>query len=315
MEILERLRQRRVKLEKASRDIRGKVRFNTVDLNYALDAKIGCVDGGLVVKSLQGIDIIFARAVGVVYNYKNGKLVSVDYFPSAYVEPDMIYSDDSREESSKLSSIFRLEKEIGLANHMLDSVDYLLLDGSLFPQPGDKPSGVLLERYEQLVESYEELMGKAIEKEVGLIGVVEDSRGKRFARSLGLDFVDAVLLGMSMKYGEYTDPISYTDDPEHHFILKDFDRSLVDRVKVSYIKCAPEDVSLRIEFLNNKPLQDVANLIFSLSFGSSDYGYPSIILEADARAKIREEEILHWYNLISSIGGETTIARRNRRLI
>lgn len=41
------------------------------------EMKIAGVDGGLVKRSLHGIDIMLLRAVGVIFQYKNGKLSSL----------------------------------------------------------------------------------------------------------------------------------------------------------------------------------------------------------------------------------------------
>jgi len=49
--------------------------------------KIAGIDGGVVKKSLHGVDLRLSRAVGVVFSYSKNKLEKVEYHPSPFPTP------------------------------------------------------------------------------------------------------------------------------------------------------------------------------------------------------------------------------------
>ncbi|MDI6806380.1 MAG: hypothetical protein QMD14_01020, partial [Candidatus Aenigmarchaeota archaeon] len=61
--------------------------ITTVERLELQKLKIAGVDGGLVKKSLHGVDIRLSRAIGVIFNYSKNKLEKVEYHPSPLPTP------------------------------------------------------------------------------------------------------------------------------------------------------------------------------------------------------------------------------------
>ena len=308
MDFIERISKRVNEIKQAGKEVRNRVKIARAD-EIVLNGSICAVDGGLAVIRAHGFDICISRAIGVKYTFDSGNLSDVEYYPDAYVEPDITYFEHDIQDSSKLENLERLKKEISTGLKVGKDCDLLLMDGSLFPQPQDK---VESDDYQDLLGKYEKLVGRQ-----NTVGVVEDTRSKRYARLLGYEMLDTVLLGHALSWAEYTSPVRYTEDPKKHFILKDFDPRVVEKVSVFYIKPAPYDTALRVEFNNTMDVEKLANTIFTLAKSSGDYGYPSIILEADARAKIKQVEVRRVYqDIIDAVMDSSVMQfRRERRLV
>ncbi len=307
MDYIERIAERIREMQKIADELGSKIPREKAS-PVALSGKFCGVDGGLAVIRLHGFDVCLHRAIGVVFEYKADKLVSVDYFPDAYISPDIETFEYDQDSSNKLASLARMLGEIETGLSLSKKCDLVFMDGSLFPQPQDK---IESELYYKVVENAERLIRSG-----NVVGIVEDSRGKRISSMYGVNAIDTVLLGRIMKPGEFTVPVEYSDNPRNHFILRDFSEDTVKSVKVFYIKTSPFDVALRVEFPDTLDYKDLADIVYSLSRGSGFYGYPSILLEADARAKIKEIEVNNVLEDLSRFVGDPEIMRlrRNRRL-
>jgi len=106
------------------------------------DIRIVGVDGGIVKKSLHGFESILARAAGVCFCYKEGKVDKVEYFPSRFPTPmPFIFDILSELEFFHSNSIIRQAIEIETAIKCIKKLkpDLLLLHGSIIPHYSDKP--------------------------------------------------------------------------------------------------------------------------------------------------------------------------------
>ncbi|MFX1450236.1 MAG: hypothetical protein ACFFCM_05310, partial [Promethearchaeota archaeon] len=115
--------------------------------------------------------------------------------------------------------------------------------------------------------------------------------------------------------------MSYSDSPENHNILKDFDKKLIEKFKIFYLKSVPYDFPMRIEFLslNSSPISTankISAALLPLACHHVEFAVPSILIEADARAKLMDSDMDILYDLlIQKIGLNTNYLkmRRNRR--
>ncbi len=287
----------------------------------SVNGKIASVDGGLLAQEMHGADVVIARAAAAVFEYKNSRLVSHEYFPNAFPEPDydIKIGLDEREIMS-FRSLFRLRKEIECAISVLESrkPTYLMMDGSLLPLTADKPleeSDVFYE-YQKVVGLYKKLYSSANENGCRLLGVIKDSRSKRFTdisrTVVDVHSSDTFFLNHLLKSGERTFSFKYTSDVKKHPITRDFGTDAAG-INAMYVKPVKEDVPLRVEFINQE-YDEIASLVYSLSKINKNYAYPAILIEADLRAALDPIELERaMKSLAMHTGMRIAPLRRNSR--
>ncbi len=251
--------------------ISGELEENVVNKVTKIDvnADIGGVDGGLLFKSLHGIDIIVCRGVGAIFSYRKGKLLSSKVFDGGI--QFYISETESDAELSALASAYRVLEELKIATKIAKFVDFLLLDGTVYPHPGLESVPL----YDEVRKAYEKLVGMT-----KVIGVVKDSRSRFVSEKLfgTKKFRDTVLL----------DDVLFTGERTFTFKIprKDLDYGL--NIYGFYMKIAPKDRPIRIEFVSRNPKEDadeIASLVYSLAV-YRNYAVPSVLIEADIRAKL-----------------------------
>ncbi|MCD6229551.1 MAG: DNA double-strand break repair nuclease NurA [Candidatus Diapherotrites archaeon] len=148
---------------------------------------------------------------------------------------------------------------------------------------------------------------------------------------------DTTLLFFAMKKKQYTTPQPYSKDPRKHPVLKDFPKEIPEKIKVSYLKNSEFDRPLRIEFMLNdskgtgkgkeeciggndnnksgriKSEQNLMEKIFFLSSSFRTYAYPTVLIEADLRAKLKYEEVEFALNSVIDQARSTSILLELRR--
>lgn len=305
-----------------------------------LNHKIAGIDSGFTGFSLYSIELVLVKAIGTVFSYENGKLVKSDYFPNSVGFPiPFIAPSFEKDESMCSQSLHRIREELNVARQSIEKFkpNYCLLNGSIVPQYADKPrkDSPNNSMYNEIVQSFEFLFQTAVDNECELIACVEDSRGTRLREILketilgkfGLkvnDFFDncfdSVLLDGLMKKGERTMCFSYTNKPREHPIINDFSDRWQDKIMAFYLKASDLDKPIRIEFLCEKKnvfekANELASIVFSLSSMHREYSYPSVLIEADLRAKLRQEEISTVFDsIIDKVGRKNHwLSKRHRR--
>jgi len=271
--------------------------------NAEVNGKVVGVDGGLLAQEFHGIDLLLTRAAAVLFEYEKTKKKSHAYYPRAFppIEVDVLSSLESHEISWH-KSLFRMKKEIGTAVEAVEKFkpDYLLLDGSVVPSIGDKPSEESSVRslYMEVIEEYKRLYSACDKAGCALVGVIKDSRGKRFIEIIGRHAgesgaihksTDTTFIHFLLKEGERTAAFRYASSPETHQVLRDLGK-WAERINAFYIKPVEEDRPLRVEFLSGK-YDEIASFIYALSRINKRYGYPAILIEADLRAALERGEI------------------------
>jgi hypothetical protein len=306
-----------------------------------LSCRVAGIDSGFVQKKLSFLDLALVKTAGVVFDYSSGELKKAEYFPSAFSfpEPLLLKSGLERGEDAQSLSLVRLEKEIGCAVDVIKKFKpkYLFIDGSIVPQYQDRPrsDSLLNNDYCSVVSLFEKLYRTAEDNDCVLIACVEDSRGTRFVEalkdevipSLGVHFdssklngfFDAHLLDFCLFEGERTFAFNYSKDVSSHAILKDFSPQYSSSIFVFYLKPAKYDKPLRVEFIckNKEDLRvladEISSVVFSISSFHREYSFPSVLIEADLRAGLSEQEInVVYQRLIDRLGSKIRMRRTNR---
>jgi len=293
----------------------------------SLSLSVCAVDGGLFSMRLHGSDVVATRAVGVHFVYDGSKLERFEHFPSKTVEPVIEFRNALDEhEANVFRSLVRLKHELSCAISLLEkfSPDLLLMDGSLWTVPSDRPQSgsELASFYSEIISLYKKLYSLCDSQrtKTQLCGVIKDSRSRRLAKESGLECSDTVLCDYLLEAGERTSFFPYFEDNQKE------PEGFWDRLKIFYIKPSEQDLPLRIEFLggNEKKysgasanggvdVEDdrIASLILALSSISETFAYPAILIEADMCAAMDAGEIEHIQNQL--LQSDIRPLRRNSR--
>ncbi|MFH1448334.1 MAG: DNA double-strand break repair nuclease NurA [Candidatus Micrarchaeota archaeon] len=294
-----------------------------------VNATVGAVDGGLLAQEFHGIDLVLARAVAVLFEYKDSKLVSHRYHPGPIVSPDVdALSYLETHEFMWYKSLFRLKKELDIATEAIEKFkpEYMFLDGSIVPQISDKPSedSEIRGLYDDIIKRYKELYKCADISGCCLVGIIKDSRGKRFIEILRKHLEEGQLgrthdtgfLNFLLRSGERTFTFRYSSSVKEHQVLKDLN-DWSSRVDAFYLKAIEGDRPLRVEFIEGeKSFDEIASIVFDLSRISKNYAYPAVLIEADMRAALDRGELDRVYGeLVAKTGlrSSTMKLRRDSR--
>ncbi|MCD6248335.1 MAG: DNA double-strand break repair nuclease NurA [Hadesarchaea archaeon] len=298
-----------------------------VEADPLSDGAVMGVDGGVLNRSMHGLDLILVRAVAVAFRYRNGRLSSFDYHPSALPTPQLICVDqllDSRE-LELMTGIQRQLIELRVAREALKEheVDVLLLDGSVLPQYLDKAprSPQLRDLYGKLIEAFLGLYEDCEGLGVILAGAVKDSRGSRCLNILRQKVLpplaekgvlsqedlkvlsdndevfssscDTAFLNYLLSVGERSFAIKCTDSSGK--VLGDLGK-WARHAYTFYVKTVPFDFPIRVEFMDtsgevSRIADRLASLVYALSGDHSSCAIPTVLIEADARARLAEEEL------------------------
>lgn len=312
-----------------------------VRLTELNNMNIGGIDGGLVKKSFHGIDLMLIRTVGVIFSYMDNKLTSVQYYPSPIPtpEPKAIIDPFSDLEFEINSNIERQITEITTAISTVERYepDMLLLNGSVIPHYTFVPdkSSLLYVNYQRMVDAYQKLFDTIREKKTILAGVIEDSRGTRFCEVISKLLSqtetnlqpeerlilnrsnDSNLLSYTLKHKERTVVFPYSSNPKANPILKSFP-SVAEEIFTFYVKTAELDRPVRVDFFGDKGNIGVADRIAEtliLLSSHSGYGMPSVLVEADQRAKLSEVDLESFYiDIINKTGNLSGLEELRRHL-
>ncbi|MFW9968141.1 MAG: DNA double-strand break repair nuclease NurA [Candidatus Thorarchaeota archaeon] len=314
--------------------------------------RIAGVDGGLIRRRFRSIDLILTRGVAVVFQFGPEEGPSVDFFPNAFPEPIIrpVMLTLPGPELDQLASLERIAAELRVTLSVLDEyyVDLVLVDGSLFYHPRDRPSigSAVYEKFQEVIALYRQLYHKAKEKSTILVGVVKDSRSTRIVNILGdilphilrnpsvfemmqgvdyrwlLKFSrDCDLLDTFLEEGERTFAFKYSAELKQNTNTLTDDLSIwASSIWVTYLKTARDDMPIRIEILADDSkgaaqVDKALSVILPLSWQHPEYGIPAPVLEADTRARISNNETQLIVDRLMALSGFTyaTLERRRSR--
>jgi len=298
---------------------------------------IAGVDSGFVSKKLSFLDLVLVRSVGAIFYYENGVLSKADYYPNAFSfpEPLLLKSGLEKDEEQQSVSLERLKAEVGTSIKIIEKYkpNYIFVDGSIVPQYQDKPrkDSKINSDYTSIIHLFEKFYETAEKNNCTIISCVEDSRGTRFKQILQeeilpgtsfpqdllADSFDAALLDYLLLKGERTFCFTYTKKTESHAILKDLKEKWGKNINVFYLKASDFDKPLRVEFIASEKTKEkadeISGIVYALSSLHREYSYPSVLIEADLRASLNEQDISVVYDkLIDKLGPKIKMRRNSR---
>jgi hypothetical protein len=305
---------------------------------------IGGVDGGYVAKHLIGYDLHLFRAIAVYSTFTKKKLRKTTYFPSKNpkLDVDLTNLSFSTRDAERYGNLRRSITELSTATQVIESthktIDILLMDGSPFL----KNPGVQHESIPSLYQIYlyklSNLLSTANKNDTQLIWIVKDSRINLFTTFLGKSLSFFAPHVPELLHFDYRDIVNRVNDMDlFYYLLKLNSRSfsLINQHHLSeeichnyqnfqfYLKTAKYDIPLRVEgFLPRRltcermidALDLISESLLPISQYYHEYGIPAPIVEADARVKIKETEILDYIKILRSLNNypEFNLRRRER---
>ncbi len=312
--------------------------------------RVAGIDGGLIRRRFRSMDLILTRGVAVVFHFGPKEGPSVDFFPRPFPEPIIrpVMLTLSGPELDQLASLERVAAELRVTLSILDDyhVDLVLVDGSLFYHPRDRPNSEspAYEKFQEVIALYRQLYHKARKKNTTLVGVVKDSRSTRVVNILsdilphvlrnpsvfemmqGVDYRwllkfsrDCDLLDTFLEEGERTFAFKYSAELVQNSNALSDDLSVwASSIWVTYLKAACDDLPLRIEILVGDgdgvaQLDKALSVILPLSWQHPEYGVPTPVLEADARARISNNETQLIIDRLMALSGLTYTTLEKRR--
>ncbi|MHA1594530.1 MAG: DNA double-strand break repair nuclease NurA [Candidatus Baldrarchaeia archaeon] len=313
--------------------------------------RIAGIDGGVVTRYLQTFDLVITRAVAAIFHF-SGDSLKVEYFPEKFPSPEILLdmAPSSIADSEINASLERVRAELDVAMKLIDeySVDVILMDGSIIPQMSDRPPAYSTElnaKYREIVTKYLELYDRCSENDILLAGVIKDSRSSRFMsilsrllphmirqypelrdllridyRRILLNFKDTDFLFRFLNVKERTTVFRFSEKWFESLSEMgiDAEKKLREMFCIFYIKPAEFDVPLRIEFLSagkdpGTIAERLSSIIYPLSSHHPEYALPSVLIEADAMAKILETDLeIIYESLVNKIGFSPSLLRLRR---
>ena len=313
--------------------------------------KITGIDGGLVRRRFRSMDLVLTRGIAVLFQFGPEEGPIVEFYPDPFPEPKIrpMMLTLSGNELEQLSSLERVATELRVALSILEEFhsDLILIDGSLFYHPRDRPQSgsIVYEKFQEVLSLYKQLYNKARKKGTVLVGIVKDSRSGRLTSFLGdilphiirdpavFELMQGVDYRWLLKISRDCDILdTFLEEGERSFIfsysseLQTNSNSISDdltkwasSIWVTYLKTARDDLPLRIEFLSDGTKENIWKLdralaaILPLSWQHPEYGIPTPILEADARAKITMNETQLIIDRLMALSGLTYTTLEKRR--
>lgn len=301
-------------------------------------SKIIGVDGGMQVESLSGLDVILVRAIAVMFYHKKERVLA-KYFPEKNPVPTLLLlpSLSSRDELDKLATLKRLQSEYDTARAATKefSPNIVLLDGSVMPLSSDKPQlPSMINEYKTVINLFVDLLLETERNKSILVGVVKDSRSRIFVNTLSR-LIPAIIRNGQAKELLQTDYRSILrSSPDIMFLndlIKPNERSAILREQISipehgitayrdiiYLKPSPFDIPLRIEVLHRSEelpisINDLVGIIQTISGHNPSFALPTVLIEADARVKISNEEMELLIGSLLSKTGLSYLNKEKRR--
>lgn len=193
--------------------------------------------------------------------------------------------------------------------------DILILDGSIVLHPSSVPSrdSKYYNLFLEVSEKMRELYKNCLENNIILIGAVEDSNGRKFVDNEFMN--DANVLYHVLSEGEYVVPKRYSENIDLPALSEMGVYST--QINTTYLKVGKYDKPLRIDFFGSD-VEKVTSIMYTYSRITSNYSYPSVLIEADARAKLTDIEFKMVYGTIRDRLGINPLIfelRRDKRAI
>ncbi len=308
-----------------------------------LNCIVAGVDSGFLMKSLHAADMLILRTCAAIFTYAESALSNAQYYPNLYSfpVPELNTKALEKHDLACSKSLKRLYEEAKMAKEVIEkfSPHVMLIDGSIIPQYADKPraESCMHENYRGIINEFQSLYETSEKNSCELIACVKDSRGSRFRSIIQEEILpkeklidpamlddcfDSNLLDYLLQKGERSFAFAYTKSISEHPVLHDFSEEYAKKIFAFYMKPSALDRPLRVEFLHSngadltKHTNEIASAVYALSSLHREFAYPSVLIEADLRARLRPEEVETVYNkIIDKLGRNSAFMalRRNSR--
>jgi hypothetical protein len=310
------------------------------------------VDGGLLKKTLRGVELVITRANATIFEYSPSNRVSAIYFPEKTTLPTVKaeLTPVSRREAELNASLERLKGELELAIRVQDHhpSELLLIDGSLRPHLNDRPShqSVFSKKYREVITLFEKLFTKTEETGTLLAGVVKDSRSQRFIRILGEILPHLLTRHSKLKpilEMDYRSVLRYSYDTDFFFRILDVgerspilrfnnqnNRSETEEENLNhsenglvcfYMRTAKYDYPLRVEVFTGSSdpvriIEKVGAILLPISSNNEEFALPAVLIDADSQARLIERDLDFLLNQLANRIGypESMLKLRRERM-
>jgi hypothetical protein len=302
----------------------------------------GGVDGGHLIKHLIGFDLHVLRVIAVCITFTSKSISTTRYYPQKNppLQFEFLNTIRSISESERIGSINRATSEISIATKILNDspkkLDILLMDGSPYLPPSNIINEILSKTYRRYVSSLLNLLIRSNKMGTKLIWIVKDSRSFYFTQRIGQMIPYFAKGNSKLLKHDYRDVLQKTCDMDlFYHLLEQNNRSfsLINNVQFSpeilrvfdffqfYLKTAKYDIPLRVEgfFPRRETIEKkkqyldlISGTLLPISQYNSEYGIPAPIVEADARVKIKENEINDFFRLLDPLGYFSDFSQRRR---
>lgn len=157
--------------------------------------RIAAVDGSLVTKKFQGIDLIFLKSIVVKYFFTSQHSAEIKYYPdvSGYNNYSIQtnYFNINENGIDLTGSLEQTFMEINQLNSMLKNndeyIDLIILDGSILVTPINllfSKNYEISKRYDRVLREYRNLYKKCQERGITLVGSIKDTRTAALTNTL-----------------------------------------------------------------------------------------------------------------------------------
>lgn len=287
--------------------------------------KLVGVDGGMLKEQYHGLDLILLRAVGVYFEYSGGKLAKHAYYPSENPapEPTTILDAESEMDFLLAANILRPKREFETALEAVRKFrpDALIMHGSIVPHPANRAGegSPLRKTYLEMLQAYRALYEFCLKEGILLLGVVEDSRDNGFYSGIRdappTNCRDTAILFDALAEGERTCALGHAGTSQ---LGEGGLGKLARQVHSFYLKAVEFDRPLKVDFLSEEgkvaeTAARVAALVYNTSRFNRSYALPTVTIEADARAKLKEEDLELLFQQISDRAGASPLSLALRR--
>jgi len=270
------------------------------------------IDSGFELIEIANSQLLIYKVAGFIAKYKNGRITEYAYEPRIAKLENEYEEDLEEDENQKFASLVRLNAEISNAINIAKKLkpDIILLDGSILPLPADRPERgtKLFDRYQNLIKKYIELFDVCTKNKIMLLGVVKETKSKKFLKLLKQnvqniynleDFPNTDdFLFMTFFLEEKTRSVIFPySENKNEQIIKDI-QDYGSKIFVFYIRTTKHMKPLRIEFLLNEDYKKIDQVFLSLCPKASNYSYPSVLVETDQRSRLTKEQLADVKNLI-----------------
>lgn len=289
---------------------------------------IGGIDGGYSSRLLIGFDIFVFRAIAAFSTYTPTGIQKTSYYPNKTPPLEIVVSDVglSSMDFDSMGSIRRAIIELQVASQVLEEspkkLDLLLLDGSPVIRKPNTRNKRILNFYQTYLSILSRLIYQVRKQNIRIAWIVKDSRLNLFIKYLGKILPQLAEEAPEILALDYRSVINRSRDMDlFYYLLKpnvrsfaffrqfdisnEFDKEF--KLYGYYLKTAPFDIPLRIEIFQPvhrnrgdliQEINIISETILPLSQYHKNYGIPAPIVEADARAKVKESEIDTLFQLI-----------------